>query len=180
MYPLDGGRPRFHCSPISIVSRVYMLIQPFLKLSESSYRHLNEYFLKYLEIVMCLSTLWALAAFTLVALGTLRPLCEWAQAVGWEATWKKIKEWWKTASDHHVREVILDPLAASQLATWTPETWELSRISWPGKIVIFFFNFYILGWFVMQHKLTDNTIKIMKIENLYRPITIKEVESVIE
>lgn len=57
MYPLDGGKPRFHFSPISIVSRIYVLIQPFLKLNESSHRHLKEYFLKYLEIVMCLCTL---------------------------------------------------------------------------------------------------------------------------
>lgn len=177
IYPLDGGR--FHFSPISIVSRVYVLIQPFLKVNDSSYRHLKEYFLKYLEIVMCLSTLWALTAFTLIALGTLRPLCEWAQAVEWEATWKKIKEWRTIASDHHVREVILDPLAASQLATWTAETWEPSKISWSGKIVI---CFQLLHFGMVCYAAQTNwyTIKIMMIENLFRCITVKEVESVIK
>lgn len=116
MYPLDGGSPGSRLSSILVVSRVYMLIQPFLRFSESFYKYIP--FLKYLEIVMSLPTLWTLAAFALAALATLRSLCEWAQAGGWEAMWNKTKDWWQIASTPHGHEAILHHLAASKLATW--------------------------------------------------------------
>ena len=120
-------------------SRGYMLIQLFLKPMNHFIKRSLSGYLKNLEIVMSFSTLWTsdsngLAAFALGVLGTLRPVCGWAQTsllVDVNPYGGKPRSS-VAASTHHVNESILDHPAASQHASWPRDMGESSKIRWAG------------------------------------------------
>ena len=134
---LAGGF--FTLVPPGKPSRVYMLIQLFLKPMNHFIKHSLSGYLKNLEIVMSFSTLWTsdsngLAAFALGVLGTLRPVCGWARTsllVDVNPYGGKPRNS-QAAFTHHVNESILDHPAASQHASWPRDMGESSKIRWAG------------------------------------------------
>ena len=115
-------------------SRVYMLIQLFLKPMNHFIKRSLSGYLKNLEIIISFSTLWTsdsngLAAFALGLLGTLRTQTSLLVDVN---SYRGKPRNSAAASIHHVNEAILDHPAASQHASWPRDLGESSKIRWAG------------------------------------------------